>query len=150
MKTPAQRTIRRAQSADADAIKGLLTEARLPTEDFDSAIKLQFWVYEEGGVLLGTIGLERHADGGLLRSLVVATSHRHRGVGTRLVAQLEHDSQSEGVGQLVLLTQTSEPLFHRLGYLVVDRKNVPDGLKQTAEFSSLCPATAVCMTKFLS
>jgi amino-acid N-acetyltransferase len=50
---------------------------------------------------------------------------------------------------LVLLTQTAEPFFARLGYSVVDRVYVPDEVKASAEFRSLCPAAATCMTKSL-
>jgi amino-acid N-acetyltransferase len=110
---------------------------------------LQIWVLEAQGVLAGVIGLERFGAGGLLRSLAVAPEYQRRGLGHDLVGQLEHDARAEGVERLVLLTQSAEAFFRGLGYSVIDRRYVPDELKQSEEFRSLCPATAVCMTKAL-
>jgi amino-acid N-acetyltransferase len=49
----------------------------------------------------------------------------------------------------VLLTETAETFFRRLGYEAIDRHYVSEDLKQSAEFRALCPASAVCMTKSL-
>jgi N-acetylglutamate synthase-like GNAT family acetyltransferase len=55
-----------------------------------------------------------------------------------------------GVAQLVLLTETAEPFFRRLGYTVIERGTAPSVVADSAEFRTLCPVTAVCMTKRLS
>jgi protein-tyrosine-phosphatase/N-acetylglutamate synthase-like GNAT family acetyltransferase len=149
MKVAPKPRIRRSQACDLAAVLDLLNGAGLPTEDLTWAPGLQVWVVEAEGLLVGLIGLERFGAGGLLRSLVVAAGHQRRGLGQELVAQLERDARAEGVEQLVLLTQTSEPFFRLLGYSIVDRRYVPDELKQSEEFRSLCPASAVCMTKSL-
>ena len=49
----------------------------------------------------------------------------------------------------MLLTETAEKFFRAIGYEVIDRRHVPEEIKQSAEFRSLCPASAVCMTKLL-
>ena len=142
--------IRRGQADDLAAVRDLLQRAGLPTDDLTWAPGLQVWVLEAEGLLAGVIGLERFGAGGLLRSLAVAPEFQHRGLGHQLVGQLEHDARAGGVEQLVLLTQTAEAFFRGLGYGVIDRRYVPDELKHSEEFRSLCPATAVCMTKALS
>ena len=48
---------------------------------------------------------------------------------------------------LVLLTLTAVSFFERQGYRVIDRRSVPDDVQATAEFKSLCPASAICMAK---
>ena len=121
--------IRRGQTADLVTVLNLLQCAGLPTEDLTWAPGLQVWVLETAGLLLGVIGLERFGAGGLLRSLAVAPGHQRRGLGEQLLAQLERDARADGVEQLVLLTQTAEPFFHRLGYSVIDRRYVPDEVK---------------------
>ena len=57
---------------------------------------------------------------------------------------------ADDVEQLVLLTETAEKFFRAIGYEVIDRRHVPQGIKQSAEFRSLCPASAVCMSKLLT
>ena len=97
--------------------------------------------------MAGVIGLERFGAGGLLRSLAVAPEYRRRGLGQELVAQLERDAQAGGAERQVLLTETAEASLRRLDYVPIDWRNVPEAIKQSAEFRSLCPAAAVCMTK---
>ena len=140
----------RAQTSDFESIVRLLAAAQLPTDDLATALGLQLWALAEHDALVGAIGLERRGTGGLLRSLVIAPSHQRRGLGVRLVRAVERESRFAGVELLVLLTETAEPFFHRLGYQVVDRQVVPDELKHSAEFQSLCPASAVCMNKSLT
>lgn len=142
-----QPSIRRGEAPDLSAVLALLRDARLPTEDLTSAPGLQLWVLECEGQLLGVIGLERFGTGALLRSLAVAFEHQRHGFGHELVTRLEQDARSAGVERLVLLTETAEAFFRRLGYEPIDRHYVPEEIKQSAEFSSLCPVSAVCLTK---
>jgi amino-acid N-acetyltransferase len=140
-------SVRASRTSDHAAIRELLIDAALPIQDLDSAAGLRFWVAEDGGQLIGAIGLEPFGATGLLRSLVVSPSHRVHGLGSALVSVLEQEVSVQGVQTLVLLTETAEAFFRRRGYRVVERSVVPDEIKQSAEFRSLCPASAVCMTK---
>lgn len=141
--------IRRGHSADLSAVLQLLNGAGLPTADLQSAHEFQSWMLEEKGSILGVIGLERFGGAALLRSLAVAPEHRKRGIGRELVAHLELEAKSEGIKQLVLLTETAEAFFRGLGYAVTDRSLVSDAVKQSVEFRSLCPVSAICMSKSL-
>lgn len=138
-----------AAAADLAAIRTLLVEARLPVDDLGDLPDLRFRVVRDGERLAGTIGLERYGDVGLLRSLVVAPDRRRSGAGTALVRALERDARSAGIVELVLLTQTAESFFRRLGYAAIERADAPDAVKASAEFRHLCPASAVCMVKRL-
>jgi amino-acid N-acetyltransferase len=143
-------TIRRGQSTDLAAALALLQGAGLPTADLTSAASLHMWVLLAEGSLVGVVGLERFGERALLRSLAVEPSHQQRGMGRLLVDRLEREAQADGVEQLVLLTETAEKFFRAIGYEVIDRGDVPDEIKQSAEFRSLCPASAVCMSKLLT
>jgi len=143
--------VQRATPADLPIVRALLAEARLPVEDFEQASNLAFWVVRSRtGSPVATIGLERHGQTGLLRSLVVAPAQRGRRLGETLVGALEAQARATGITQLVLLTETAESFFGRLGYAAIDRDHAPSAVASSAEFRTLCPATAVCMTKLLS
>ncbi|GAA5080818.1 arsenic resistance N-acetyltransferase ArsN2 [Lysobacter panacisoli] len=133
---------------EQQAIRSLLTAAALPVEDLDDA-KVQFIVATENDEAVGAIGLESFADAGLLRSLVVRADLRGSGIGGRLVDALESLARERGVDRLVLLTQTAAPFFAGRGYRVIDREAAPEGVRTSAEFRSLCPASATCMLKDL-
>lgn len=126
----------------------MLRHADLPTEDLADA-PVRFMLEERDGELAGIIGLQVFNDAGLLRSLAVRPASQGQGVGAALVAALETDARSQGITLLVLLTQTAEPFFARQGYSPIRRDATPLAMQQSAEFLSLCPASAICMAKLL-
>lgn len=142
--------MRESTAEDLPAIRSLLTEASLPTADLESSPGLRLWVAEDGGALVGVIGLEPFRGAGLLRSLVVAPHHRKRGLGRRLVDTVEGHAKAAGLKQLALLTETADRFFEAFGYRLVDRHNVPDEIRQSAEFRTLCPLSARCMAKVIA
>lgn len=141
--------IRSAASGDRAVIVGLLQRARLPTEDVFSGTNQAFFMAEKDGQTLGCIGLETLADCALLRSLVVDSSMRKAGVGGQLLHHLESVAIASGFRELWLLTMDANAYFERKGFEQAPRDAAPAGLQQSAEFSSLCPATAILMRKTL-
>jgi amino-acid N-acetyltransferase len=141
--------IRRGRREDLDSVRRLLDGAGLPSADLEQITDLRLWVLEFDREPLGAIALECAGKDALLRSLAILPGHRNRGFGRDLVARLEQDARAEGVTRLTLLTETAEKFFRGLGYRTIDRGEVPDEVKRSAEFRSLCPASAVCMSKTL-
>jgi amino-acid N-acetyltransferase len=143
-------SVRVSKAADFTAVRDLLSAAHLPIEDLDTAPGLCFWIAEDEDRIVGAIGLEPFGPAALLRSLVVAPSHRGHGLGATLIATLAREARTLFVEVLVLLTETAETFFRRHGFEAIEREYVPDEVKRSAEFQSLCPASAVCMIKVLS
>jgi amino-acid N-acetyltransferase len=106
-------------------------------------------VLEQCDELIGVIGLECTDSEALVRSLVVAKDHHGQGWGRELLRTLEREAGALGIRQLVLLTETAQLFFSAHGYAAIDRAHAPEALQRTAEFRSLCPVSAVCMTKWL-
>jgi protein-tyrosine-phosphatase/N-acetylglutamate synthase-like GNAT family acetyltransferase len=140
--------IHRGESSDVPAVLNLLQSAGLPTSDLASAQRLHLWVCRAGS-LQGAIALEHFGNEALLRSLAVAAKFRRQGLGRALVERLEHDARTDGIERLILLTETAEPFFRSLGYVKIERQSVSETRRQSAEFRSLRPASAVCMSKAL-
>jgi amino-acid N-acetyltransferase len=149
VKERAAATIRASRASDLSAVRRLLDDAQLPTADLASNPALRCWVLEVRNELIGVIGLECADVGALVRSLVVAEDHRGQGWGRELLMTLEREAGALGIRQLVLLTETAQQFFSAHDYAVIERGHVPEALLQTAEFHSLCPVSAVCMTKSL-
>lgn len=125
----------------------LLAEAGLPTSDLSDDSLQHFLGCGAPDDLRGIVGLEILAPYGLLRSLVVAPAARNAGCAKALVRSLEEYASRQGIEWLYLLTETAEDFFLALGYAAVDRKLVPDPVRETEEFSSLCPGSATVMRK---
>ncbi|MGH8289900.1 MAG: arsenic resistance N-acetyltransferase ArsN2 [Steroidobacteraceae bacterium] len=148
MRPVAAPTVRIATPADAQAIRDLLERSQLPTGDLTSA-RPEFVVACEGERVIGTGALERFGNTALLRSVAVERQWRGSAVGRLIVEELERRARAAGVSELILLTVTAREFFERLGYDAKDRAQAPPAVLDSAEFRSLCPASAVCMAKDL-
>ena len=129
------------------AVKELLASALLPTADLTPAHMEHFFGAWAGSTLEGVVGLELYGNVALLRSLAVTGSRRGAGVGASLMAQAEHYAVEKGIGSLYLLTSTAQSYFMRRGYSVAERGTAPAEIRNTQEYASLCPSSAVLMVK---
>ena len=138
-------TIRPAQAADLNPAKKLLKSAGLPTADL-AAGQLALTA-EKNKDIQGLIGVQAFGERALLRSLVVVPAARGSGIGVALVTALETACACDGVTEMWLLTVDADAFFRKLGYETRDRDDAPEPVRNTEEFSSLCPANAVLMSK---
>jgi amino-acid N-acetyltransferase len=140
--------IRLATAQDRATIDALLISSGLPIADLDVAQPL-FVVAHDGPAVLGVAALERFGATALVRSVAVASHARHRGLGHALVKRLEEQACREGLIELVLLTETAKTFFEKEGYSVIDRASAPEPVRTSAEFRTLCPQSATCLSKRL-
>jgi len=56
---------------------------------------------------------------------------------------------TDGVDELWLLTIDADAFFVSLGYETRERSEAPEAIRNTEEFSGLCPEDAVLMSKQL-
>jgi len=145
--------VRDARQNDWGAVRQLLDEAGLPLADLGPEQLVDFLVAERPGSdqseTLGIIGLQRFNQTALLRSLVVSQHDRKSGLGRRLVSAVEANACCAGVKDLWLLTIDAERFFESLGYKMMSRESAPDSIRDTQEFSGLCPNGAYLMRKVL-
>ena len=121
----------------------------LPSEDITSTHLDHFLILRCDDRLSGVVGLELFERFALLRSLAVTPSNRLKGFATQLIKKAEAYGRSKNIDGLYLLTLTAETFFTKLGFQKTDRNRVPYVIQQTTEFKNLCPASAVCMFKFI-
>ena len=141
--------LRAATTRERDDIRLLVQQSGLPVADLDTSA-IEFLVAIADGALVGTVGVERHGDIGLLRSLSVAPAQRGSGLGSLLVGALDTHAAAFGVYELVLLTTSARDFFARRGYLAIAREDAPAPVQASAEFRSLCPASSTCMLRALT
>ena len=135
--------IENAEISDFPAIAALLRETNLPPDDIERHLE-GFLVArsskaaDEHDILLGSVGLEIYGQSALLRSLAVHPDFRGNGLGKRLVNEITQTARARGITRLYLLTDTAEDFFKRLGFKSVSRDEVPEEVKQSIEFTTLC------------
>lgn len=142
-------SLEQADSETLPYVERLLDANDLPSADVRAKPEC-FYVAVDGSERIGIGGLERYGTDGLLRSVVIERSVRGNGYGAALCDALEAKAAAAGVDRLYLLTTTAESFFASQGYVEHDRAAVPDAIRGTTEFDTLCPATATCLRKSVS
>jgi N-acetylglutamate synthase-like GNAT family acetyltransferase len=130
--------IRRCTDDDVPAIDAIVNEAAqayrgvIPEDcwqepymtrralDAEIATGVAFWGWDDGGDLVGVMGLQRVRDVTLIRHAYVRTSHQGRGVGGALLKRLMDDT----TGPLLVGTWTAAEwairFYERHGFRLVD------------------------------
>ena len=107
-------------------------------------------VYAEGGALLdpmcgsGTLVIEA-----ALMAADVAPGLQRSGLGRTLTDAAIDLARQRRIPALFLLTTTADGYFPRFGFERIDRSVVPETVKESVEFKSACPASAIVMRKLL-
>jgi amino-acid N-acetyltransferase len=143
-----QTLIRDATTNDLMNIKSLLESVSLPSVDIDDHIH-NFLILEYAGTPIGTIGMEIYGETALLRSLAVRKEYQFDGYGKRLCRKLILNAERKSIKDIYLLTNTAEKYFSRKGFQRISRERVPEAIKKTYEYSTLCPTDSTCMVKAL-
>ena len=140
--------IRTATVTDVADVLHLLEGNGLPVMGVSDHVDTLLVAHDEGRVI-GSAGLELYGDSALLRSVVVDRLARGSGVGQRLTVAALDLARQHGIGDVFLLTTTAEKFFPRFGFERTNREEVPDAVRNSVEFTSACPASAVVMRKHL-
>lgn len=138
-------TPRPATPTDWPSILALLTEAGLPTSDLAPGHVSHFLVVPEAGGVTGCVAVEPYGTWGLLRSLAVSPDSRERGLGSELVEAAVEHARLGRLTDLVLLTTTAEAFFRDRGWVPVAREGVPEAVRESSEFTGICPSSAACL-----
>jgi amino-acid N-acetyltransferase len=145
--TPA--AIEPAVPADVDAIERLLAANHLPTANVREWIASAL-VARQDARIVGCAALEIYSSGVLLRSVVVDEAVRGSGLGQSLTASALSLARSRRARAAYLLTTTAGEFFPRFGFTKIERADVPEDVRQSIEFTSACPASALVMRVLLA
>jgi amino-acid N-acetyltransferase len=138
--------IERARTEDRGAIATLLERCGLPTAGLvDCGPEL--FVARDRDAIVGSAGLEVRGRDALLRSVAVDAANRGRRLGEQLTETALNRAQALGLDGVYLLTTTAERYFPRFGFEPVARDAVPPAVRESVEFRSACPASAIAMRR---
>ncbi|UCD56262.1 MAG: GNAT family N-acetyltransferase [Candidatus Hydrogenedentota bacterium] len=141
--------ISKAASKDYPRIADLLEAASLPV-DGTEAVMSDMLVLKVSDRIVGCAALESYGTSALLRSVAVDGDHRHIGWGSALVRAILDLARTMGIQEIYLLTETAPTFFERHGFQIVRRDDFAEPVKNSREFSLICPRSAVAMKLRLS
>lgn len=137
-------TIEVARAADLRAILDLLATRGLPQDGLADHLDATL-VARDGDRVLGCAALEQYGSAALLRSVAVAADQQGGGLGQRLTRAALDLGRERGIDRVYLLTETAADFFPRFGFRPCTRDAVPGPVKQSVEFVSACPASALVL-----
>jgi amino-acid N-acetyltransferase len=148
MSTQVSIALKRAETqTERQEVMDLLQQQKLPVSDIKEDTLL--YILLDGEKPVGTAGLDIFDDCALLRSISVTGEVRGKGYGRVLNEQIEKFAKDSGISCMYLITHTAKDFFDRQGYCVIDRTTAPNAIKQTDQFTGLCPSSAVVMKKMI-
>ncbi len=136
--------------AERREILPLLEQCGLPVVDIAPGPFKEFFAFRGEDGLNGLVGIERYGAVGLLRSLAVRPGRRGNGLGRRLISFAEQYAANRGVSSLYLLTTSAADFFALLGYGRAIRDEAPPPIRESTQFSGVCPASSTFMSKQLA
>jgi amino-acid N-acetyltransferase len=138
--------IESATERDLPQIRALLERLHLPLAGVDDHLPTLL-VARAGGEIVGTAGLELYAEGALLRSVAVEPQWQGNQLGHQLTDAALQLATTRGAKAVFLLTTTAERFFPKFGFEHITRDHVPPSVRESMEFRSACPASAIVMRK---
>ena len=140
--------IESATERDLPEIHALLERLHLPLAGVDEHLATML-VAREGEAIVGTAGLELYLEGALLRSVAVEPGRQGKQLGHQLTDAALHLATSHGQETVFLLTTTADRFFPKFGFEQITRDQVPPSVRESVEFQTACPASAIVMRKQL-
>jgi len=130
-----------------DGIMQLLSSAKLPVDDLPPLLNNFLAAVDDTGQVIGVAGFEIYGTNALLRSVAVKPEFRNRGIADKLLQEVESMALLNKLKVICLLTETAPEYFSRKGYTTILRQDIPEEVKQSSEFSHVCPVSAIVMKK---
>jgi len=125
-------------------ILALLDECELPQEGLAAHLSTTL-VARNGNRVVGCSALELYQEYALLRSVAVKPSFRGQRLALHLVRTALDLAKHHQVSTVYLLTETASRFFSELGFKSIQRSDVPQKVRGSVEFTTLCPDTATVM-----
>lgn len=137
-------------AASDGAFRAALEAAGLPTDDLDEPGRVFFAYRTLDATPVGFGGYEILGEHALVRSVVVLPQARGKEIGRNLVALLLRRAFDDGARQAWLLTTTAAAFFEKAGFQPALRQTAPQAVLATRQATSLCPASAVLLTRTIT
>ncbi|MBN3755558.1 arsenate reductase (glutaredoxin) [Paraburkholderia sp. Tr-20389] len=137
-------------SGDDPGFVQALRDAELPSVDLKEPGRSFFAFSTLTGSHLGYGGFEQFGQDGLIRSLVIASEHRGKGIGRNVLAVLLRAAFDAGSRTAWLLTTNESAFFEKSGFKPVNRGAAPAAIVGSRQAADLCPSSAVLLSRAIT
>ncbi|MFC0186972.1 GNAT family N-acetyltransferase [Fictibacillus aquaticus] len=127
--------LRQAMAFESGDILSLVGKAGLTAEGIQESIGNYLVVENSDGETIGTVGLERMGEDGLLRSFVLKQDYSTESLLLKLMDKILVYSKKKGVKTIYLLTK-SVSFFEQLSFIPVKNEEIPEHIKNSAHYKN--------------
>jgi amino-acid N-acetyltransferase len=138
--------IKKVKSEDYEDVISLLNQLDLPPDGVFEHFE-HFFVAKQDKEVIGVAGMEVYGNIGLVRSVGVAKNSQGLGLGRSMIEMIHRYAEENDLTKLFLFTDTAELMFLKFGYKTIQRHEIDERLKKSAEFK-ICES-APTMVKLL-
>ena len=128
--------LRNARADDIPAIEALLATENLPPQGIVDTLET-FWVLDEMGTIVGSIGLELYDDVGFIRSVIVETSRRKKGLGERLVQVALAEALDRDLRRVFLFTMKAGHFFASFGFQECELEDFDPAVRASFQYKAM-------------
>jgi GNAT superfamily N-acetyltransferase len=141
-------------NAAAEAYRGVIPADRwhepyMPHEELDAEIAagVVFWGYEDGGELVGIMGIQDVGDVDLIRHAYVLPESQRRGVGGRLLERLADGASRRMLVGTWAAAEWAVRFYERHGFVMVSRERGAELLRRYWTIPERQIETSVVLSK---
>ncbi|MBM7840636.1 N-acetylglutamate synthase-like GNAT family acetyltransferase [Alkalihalobacillus xiaoxiensis] len=128
-------TVRKMEQTDLLAIQHLFARVGAQTQIEDNC---SFVVVENAaGSIVGTVGLEKSGDVGLLRTMVIDSEKTHSMAAIEFIQLALAFAHTEGVKRVFALSSGKAELFEPLGFEQFSVTSIPHEIQQMDHFQAI-------------
>ncbi|MGC4377335.1 hypothetical protein WD019_10405 [Fictibacillus sp. Mic-4] len=138
-------TLRTATVNDTEKLLQFVDQAGLPSSGIKGWIENYLIVENEHREMIGTVGLEKVKNDGLLRSFVLKQEYSNETLFLRLIREILLYSKEKGVHTLYLLTRAPY-LFEALSFEQVPTEQTPEHIENTLHYQNLAKEEVVLLS----
>lgn len=135
---------------DGFEISKLLTDGNLVPSEIDKNNLFWFGIKNGKDGLIAVMGIEVYNDICFFRSLTVRADERNKGLADKLICEVTSFARDYKCIEVYLITSTIADMMKKYGFNIIDRKILPEVIKESPYIKKICPVSSLVMHKKIS
>jgi len=129
-------------------MEDVLLSRQLAINNFTISCKM--FVFKQLEEIVATGGMEVYGDSVLIRSVSVPIHLEGRGLGRKMMGELERLARDKKAKAIYAVTDRAESFLEHMGFEAIMPEKVPEYMRSNCnQFNGACPPTATIMRKWL-
>ncbi len=126
--------VRKAKEQDLLMLQKLLAKAGVREAGIAEHVEHFLVVTDGANRIIGTVGIEKYEESGLLRSLVLDSTIWTARLSLEFLEVALHYAKEQNISSIYLCSKGTNALFHELGFRPINLEDVPFPIRKSSHF----------------